>query len=230
MLIKDMRPNTEYATCDGRLVVTDKADKMTRGWYHYTEYATDPNTQQRVQINRVVQSNPLAAGNLPDPWADCNVVGPSRASVRIHVKNGVRVTEFAYDRNGKRTGKGVERVMLPSDIPGTWSDYVLLHADKIEARFRKAELEEQQRTERKRIEDALRKGGIKIRPDRYVYADDRRNTQNTAYVSIGNDGRALNYAIHLDGTVVEELLVKAGILPKPAAAARKRAPRKAAQA
>jgi hypothetical protein len=127
MLQRELKPDTDYATCDGRMVVTDK--EVTGGWFQYT-YTDDKGEHARID-----QQDPrkgLPDGVEPgkaDPWATCSV-GVRPQMLRIYAR-GIRVLEFDYDRDGNKINAGTWIVLPAKDIAGTWSDYRLLHADRI---------------------------------------------------------------------------------------------------
>lgn len=123
-----MKPNTEYATCDGGLVVT--GDEVTSGWYQYKEWDEEARRWSEPKIGK---GHPSEA---TDPWGKCHV-SPERSRVSIQSGPGIVVTQYEYDSEGKRGAKGVTRVEKPRDIPGTWKEYLTLHGEDIRLWFAK---------------------------------------------------------------------------------------------
>lgn len=217
MLLKDMKPNTEYATCDGFLVVT--LDTVERGWFSFTEHVTDQNTNERKSVSKMEQGDPRKNGALIDPWANC---APSRRSINIHEKNGIRVKRCGFDRDGKRTEiESAVYVLNPGDIPGTWADYALLHGDAIEARFARAELEEHGAAWQKAVKAVLREAGIKVRDAEHIMSHKKESEDaDSVYVgysltsdwNVKKENKPLKVYYHLeaDGAAVDAVLLKLG--------------------
>lgn len=169
MRISEMKPNTEYATCDGMLVMT--GDTVERGWYVYSEVVTKENGE-RHRVTRQGKGDPRKAADRPDPWANCKPSG--REGVQIHTHNGMRVTQWGFDRTGKRLADGLSSVLImkPDDIPGLWSDYVLLHGDDIEYKFARKDLEDEAAAWRIDTRETLKALGFSV--------DDGRNPSSAA--------------------------------------------------
>lgn len=160
MRVRDLLPETEYATCDGMLVVTGKT--VESGWFHFQE--TIPNDSGKsVQVAKIERGDPRnQAGRMADPWAKCK---PShRSGITMISGPGVRVHQYGYDRNGQRLVDGLTNTLVikPADIPGTWADYVLLHGDVIGDKFLMRDLEEEAKEWRIATRALLEAAGIPV--------------------------------------------------------------------
>jgi hypothetical protein len=129
MYIRDMKPNTAYATQDGRMMVT--GEKVEGGWICYLDLANN-------EFKIVKGEKPVEVGS-DDPWAT-----KKRRRHNDVVARGIRVTEHSHDAAGNPLtedpeGKGRqvsrETVIAPRELVGLWSDYVKLHGDRIAAPF-----------------------------------------------------------------------------------------------
>jgi hypothetical protein len=116
---RDIKPDTAYATCDGNLVVSSKTDATKTHWL-----------VSKDGKHAVTDTDPRTAESDDDPWGRCRT-GSRRVNA---LAKGVRVTQFDYDDDGKRIGTGHETVIPAKDIPGTWVDYMTLHADRVRTR------------------------------------------------------------------------------------------------
>jgi len=154
MRTKELKPGTEYATEAGRLVVTGEA--VERGWHMFREGSR----QADFQITRELPGDKVPG----DPWASAQTSGSRRTanghSLYDYVE-GVRVTSYKVDRDGKRTGDGHDTVVNPKHIKGTWEQYLALHADKVRARFLEKDAEGEARELSKRLSEMLRNAGLK---------------------------------------------------------------------
>lgn len=184
MRIAEMKPNTEYATCDGMLVMT--GETVESGWFQFSESVEEKGKRRTVE--RIAKGDPRKAAEKPDPWADCRPSG--RQGIRIYVNNGIRVTQWGFDRNGQRLADGlsVARVMKPADIPGLWSDYVLLHGDVIADKYLRKDLEAEATEWRAETRKALARVGIPV--------DDGQSVASRAL----REGRAVVMATVMDHT------------------------------
>jgi len=116
MRIKDIQAGVEYATCDGHLVVP-----VAPVHANYT-FARDK--EGKVSI---VDAGPKTDY---DPWANCH---PGRGGGGKTI--GVKVDVFTFDRDGKRLKKKDTTIVPVRDIKGTWNDYVMLYAARIQKKI-----------------------------------------------------------------------------------------------
>lgn len=155
MRLNELKPNTEYATCDGHLVVT--GDTVEGGFYSY--YITQDGTEKY----EIAKGDPRKTGTVEgaDPWAKCST-GRTTGNIRYSTKGGVKVTRYDFDRDGKRRADGPHKeiVVKPADIPGLWSEYVTLHADRILGRFLMDDLQRQASSARTMLGGILRNNKV----------------------------------------------------------------------
>ena len=117
MRVKELKPNTEYATAGGRRVRT--MDTVERGW----DAIRQGGTTRVVRVDKT-------AGEKPNPWAKnrgrqrrrgAGVVG----GVVVVVANGIRVTEhYPIEELAPEGFVPTETAVDPADIKGTWEQYV----------------------------------------------------------------------------------------------------------
>lgn len=130
MRLSQLNPETEYATCDGRLikVMTPVSNKWT-----LVPVLDDKG-------NEVVDEHghaTLKHGSLPtesreDPWAACTTTSQhSRKRPK-----GVLVEYFTFDEDGKPLESQGKTILPASGITGLWSDYLLLHGERVREEFR----------------------------------------------------------------------------------------------
>lgn len=137
MRARDLKPHTEYATCDGQLVVT--TDDLDVNWVLWYENVTKDGRSERVA--RITRPEDVNAG---DPWAACKPGMNRRTGIRVEAK-GVLVTLYDVDGEGKRRGGGNPTVWSQKDIPGTWLEYLSLHAETIRLNERRRVVEREAR-------------------------------------------------------------------------------------
>lgn len=135
MFVKDIKPNTEYATCDGQMIVT--GSDISRTWWNWRERVVPEGGGTVTYVDRVTQSEPSL--EVTDPWGNCHSVGRRRTAgiapgSHVYCRDGVRLMTFAVDGTGKRVGQGYETVRKPKDIVGTWLEYLSLHAEDVRLR------------------------------------------------------------------------------------------------
>jgi len=188
MRIKDLKPNTEYATCDGKLVVT--GDVVEGGHYSFN-HTVDGKTTFKV-----TKGDP-AAGKVDgfDPWANCDASQRLRSNsgIRYVVKGGVKVTQYDWDRDGKRKadGRSLEMVVKPQDIPGLWSEYVSLHAERILGRYLTADAEKEAKEMSAKLDSVMRASGLPSAPVPASYGDPKPpvHTSVTPLLLVRHAGR-----------------------------------------
>lgn len=139
---REIKPDTEYATCDGNLVVSASTDPTKTNWLVHEDGKTS-----------ITSVDPVT-GTGDDPWGTCGSKQGGRRGRVVHGK-GVRVTYYAYDADGNRTGKGEETVIPAKDIPGTWAEYMILHADRVRTTVLSYEADEEARRRSTETEAAL---------------------------------------------------------------------------
>lgn len=115
MRVKDMKPGTEYASCDGVLVIPETP--LQRGWMEWISAKKDEE-EGHYEFH---QADEL------DPWGGC-------MDTRRPPEIGVLVRAYHADRDGNRVGEGKLEVMNPRDIKGLWLDFMVLHGQKVRDR------------------------------------------------------------------------------------------------
>lgn len=129
MRVRDLKAETEYATCEGSLVIP--VEPVHANWF----YIYDPNAKRWELVD---------GGDTPkvsqDPWGACHQ--PANRSLDSNVrrtKPGVLVDVYDHDRLGSRITPPRERTIIPArDIAGTWVTYLALYADVVAARVDEA--------------------------------------------------------------------------------------------
>ena len=160
MRTEKLKPDTDYATETGHLVSTGP-DRPERGWY---EYNAGNDKGKTVRKGLPGEGEPVE-----DPWSPTAWSVGGKRSMRVtpelvlrNVREGVPVTRWETDADGKKTGEGEQTVVDPKHIKGTWADYMSLHADTVRCR---AEYERSQgdvSAEYKRVYDRLRAAGVNV--------------------------------------------------------------------
>lgn len=122
MRLKDLQPNTDYATCDGNLVqvVEPISDKYYEGYAHTANGSRilAPGGGYKSEWTIFVET---------DPWAKC-------AKAQKPDNLGVLVEVFDYEPDGTK-GKSLGKMTVKArDIGGTWGNYLVLHADVVQDR------------------------------------------------------------------------------------------------
>lgn len=141
MRLKDIKPNTLYATKDGLLIKT--GDKI-----EVADYAQVPANKRRPA--KWVK----AAEPTEDPW------NPRRTSQ--YTRRGLLVTAYKPDRDGQPVEEESEQwVAQTRDIAGTWELYLELHGDELKQRHIRQDATNAAIEERKRIESILVTNGFK---------------------------------------------------------------------
>lgn len=195
MRIKDLQPETEYATCDGRMLVTGA--EITSGWYQWTD------SEMKRHVTQYDPRRGPATETGNDPWANCQRRSGDASGMKIEVKNGIKVIYLAHDRNGDAvpddgtTRVKAEGVIAPKDIAGLWSDYKLLHADRIATPFIKHDLEQSAHAVTSAVYSLLGFNGFRDRP---------LNLENGGKYSISN--RVLDHRLEVQTR--QFVLVKPG--------------------
>lgn len=132
MRVSDLQPDTEYATCNGELVLP--LEPIHGNWYWLFDH--------KKAAWKLVDGGDDRKANQ-DPWAPCHKRKPGQPAQR-RTKAGVLVLVFQYDRLGKRIeGTGERVVLLPKDIAGPWKEYLTLYADVVAERVDSKERERQ---------------------------------------------------------------------------------------
>lgn len=124
MRTSDMRPDTEYATCEGTLVVP--VEPIHANWFHVYNHQTD-------EWDLIDGSDQARARQ--DPWGPCHKPANRGNGGLRRTKAGVLVDVYDHDRNGKRVGEPTRRVVMqPQDVAGLWKEYLTLYADVVRDR------------------------------------------------------------------------------------------------
>ena len=120
MRVKDLKPNTYYATADGACVKT--AETVERGWCRMVDKDGKTTIENRVPDGVV----------KPDPWKQQSSARPKGGRRQVMASDGIRVTHFLAGRDGTPIEKtGVETVINPREIKGTWEQYLELHGGTV---------------------------------------------------------------------------------------------------
>lgn len=132
MRVADLQPDTEYATCNGELVVP--VEPIHGNWFWLFDH--------KKAAWKLVDGGDDRRANQ-DPWAPCHRSKPNQPAQR-RTKPGVLVLVFQTDRHGKRIeATGNRAVLPPKDIAGPWKEYLTLYADVVAERVDKREQERQ---------------------------------------------------------------------------------------
>lgn len=115
MRVKDMKEGTEYASCDGVLLIPETP--LRRGWMEWVG-PQKGDEDGHYEFHEVTEL---------DPWGGC-------MDVRRPPEIGVLVRTYTADRDGNRVGDGKLEVMNPRDIKGLWVDFMVLHGEKVRTR------------------------------------------------------------------------------------------------
>lgn len=132
MRIKDLKPNTLYATCDGAMVMT--TDDLKADWYMRDGAVKDGKRTLEWERGSQVHDG-------TDPWGGCKT-GGSRPSARAGWNGpGLKVIQYAFDRDGEMIpDQHALTIVKPKDLPGTWLQYMSLHADTVREGWDKRDL------------------------------------------------------------------------------------------
>lgn len=123
MRTAELKPNTQYATCNGGLVVP--VEPIHANWFYVYNHKTeawdliDGGDQARAK---------------QDPWGPCHKPANKGNGALRRTKPGVLMNLYSYDRDGKRVGEPEHVVIDAKDIAGTWKEYMALYADVVRAR------------------------------------------------------------------------------------------------
>lgn len=139
MRVKELKPNTEYATASGRRVRT--MDTVERGW----DAVRHDTTTKVVRTDR-------AAEEKPNPWAENRGRRRQRGAEWVLVANGIRVTEhYQVEELAPEGFTPPETVVDPADIKGTWEQYVEAQGHVLE----NMRWQHKARTEAKKLDEEL---------------------------------------------------------------------------
>ena len=139
MRVKELKPNTEYATASGRRVKT--MDTVERGW----------NAVRTNDGIKAVKADSTTA-EKPNPWAENRDKRRQHAVGMVVVANGIRVTEHhPVEELAPEGFTPAETVVDPADIKGTWAQYVEAQGHVLENKRWQAKA----RTEAKKLGEDL---------------------------------------------------------------------------
>lgn len=151
MRLSQLKTETWYATKEGRLIRA--VSPISNNWT--TVPVLDDNGQPvrdesglTLTKHELDPSIPQGDANGPkvDPWAARNA---NSGSASRHGK-GVLVEYFSFDEDGNPLESQGRGIVTTSTIAGLWSDYLLLHGERVREGF----------TARKRREEDRKKGGL----------------------------------------------------------------------
>jgi hypothetical protein len=110
MKVKDLQVGTAYATCDGQRITFTEAGLQKVWW-------------QAFKNDKVVKVGEI------DPWGGCiRDPGVRGAPKRLMLKG--TVTDVDRDGEPLTSGKH-DRAVNPSDIKGTWLEFMMLHGARV---------------------------------------------------------------------------------------------------
>lgn len=115
MRMRDLQVGVEYATCDGMLVMPE--DPLQRGWMEWVSAKGDE-PEGHYEFHEA---------DSIDPWGGC-------IDARRPPETGVRTRTYATDQDGNRIGDGKLVVTSLRDIKGTWTEFMVLHGQKVRER------------------------------------------------------------------------------------------------
>ena len=149
MRVKDLKPNTYYATAGGACVKT--AETVERGWCRIVDKDGKTTIENRVPDGAV----------KPDPWKQSSSARPKGGRRQVMASDGIRVTHFLAGRDGTPIEKtGVETVINPREIKGTWEQYLELHGDAVKANAIRRESRQALEEKTKELRKELRSYGL----------------------------------------------------------------------
>lgn len=154
MRLSQLKTDIEYATCDGQLVKV--VGPVSNKWTHIPEL----NEAGEIKVDEHGRAKTtfgfLDEDSKEDPWAKCTTSYPYRR----RVEKGVLVEYFRVDEDGKPTTYRGKNLIKAADIAGTWSDYMLLHANRVREQVRER-TEQQKGVERAKVlQKRLDKSGL----------------------------------------------------------------------
>lgn len=146
MYLRDIKAGESYASCDGQLVkpVAPVSPKWT------AVPVLDENGREKLDNRgRTKTEFAIAEPHKEDPWAKCSTRRPNGP------KRGLLVEVFETDEDGNE-GKSLGRMLLSTkDVGGTWSEYLLLHSEKVRAAALKKKAREEARDAMKALNEQI---------------------------------------------------------------------------
>ena len=156
MRLSQLKTETWYATKEGRLIRA--VSPISNNWT--TVPVLDDNGQPvRGESGLTLTKHELVA-NQPkvDPWAARNT-DPGRAPRH---GRGVLVEYFSFDEDGNPLESQGRGIVTTSNIAGLWSDYLLLHGERVREGFTARKRHEEDGKKSWLFKRRLRESGLKF--------------------------------------------------------------------
>lgn len=127
---RDLKPDTAYADCSGRLWKTGEDLQVYVTLYWYEDTADGKHVVRKQEV--VPAASAKFGGS--DPWGRCTVATPGSPRKREE-RRGVKMTQWSIDRDGNPVDELLSDLVNLRDVPGTWKEYLTLHAEDVKKKF-----------------------------------------------------------------------------------------------